>query len=66
MMLNVFTQPSFQIVIPSGSASHREMKPDVQLNQKPLEHMYIHTYIHIVKLLSGPSLAISGAIVWAK
>ena len=29
-----------------------------------LQHAYI--YIYAVKLLSGPSLAISGVIIWAK
>ena len=29
-------------------------------------YKYIYIYIYAVKLLSGPSLAISGVIIWAK
>ena len=29
-------------------------------------YMYVYIYIYAVKLLSGPSLAISGVIIWAK
>ena len=28
--------------------------------------IYIYIYIHAVKLLSGPSLALSGIIIWSK